>query len=1129
MTGGRNVSGYVDMEDVFWTSAENDGERMGQSGELPTDSYDSYTYIRTTLPGPGVLTYRWRIVAPVGYYDGYYCFYGNCIRFVNAVGNLVPYLASGEDVSSTEWRDSEWQNVVFTNNSENPLTVEWRFVFCNDGYAIGGGTGWVDNVTWTPAGMSPVTLDACGGTVEATHVAAKIGNTLVSLPKPVRPDYQFTGWYTDSEGGDLVRDLYVVPADITLYAHWRPLEHGKPGFVVVNGELVDVEPNGATTIVVPEDVTRIASQAFMACSHVQEISLPVGVTNIGVGVFANCKGLSEVILPDSVTNIDAFAFYGCDGLVSVLIPTSVVSIGDNAFQGCANLKQVSVPQCVFSSCLAECFPDAYTSITNVTATGEIHEIADHAFAGCGALVSVTISGEIERIGNDVFSGCTNLQLETFCEDWGGYGVFGGWVLGHDVDAELAIPNIDRIIGVYQEALKGCTALRSLSFGDDSRLVSIGDGAFSGCTELKALVLPPSLETIGAEAFMGCSYLENVIVPGSAKSVGARAFKNCTSLTAVRIEHGVESLDDEVFYGDWRLTEIDIPSSVGWIGFNAFGGDSFITKVSLRGDIRPLSEIFASFRQIETATVKVGEYAVVDGLFGGCSSLESVRFLGNCPALVEDGVNLYSDTPASLVTYVEQDSTGWDGTAGSHALPMAWPLQGTNRRPIEWWVPSTYLVRFDSNGGSGEMDTQTFTIGEEQELSVCTFEYPGHTFAGWATNATGDVVYTSGLPVLNLTAQPGGEVVLYAVWEDLVVTAPVVTSASGTAFFGDSCEVALSCTMEGATIYYSTNGTTPRLVDSYKYTAPFTITDTTTIKAVAVLGGVKSEYVRVTITKQALSLAVAASADATSASLPFTTGGNADWTPISDTTAASGLSAQSGTIGDESETWIQTSVSGAGTFSFQWKVDCEWDDSGDATWDHLAVFTNGVEVARLDGTSGWIPMSLTFADAGTHTIRWTFVKDGYDEEVFADHAWVSGVTWTPRGSKIIVDMGGGKSVAVPQTWIEEHPALVAAAGGDAGAALASKAANGRLSVVECYVLGLDPESTTNDFKITSFPMKADGTPDLENIVFDPPEAKWNVEGARPVVKGAASLGGEWQVVTEENKSGFRFFKVEVVLP
>ena len=93
-----------------------------------------------------------------------------------------------------------------------------------------------------------------------------------------------------------------------------------------------------------------------------------------------------------------------------------------------------------------------------------------------------------------------------------------------------------------------------------------------------------------------------------------------------------------------------------------------------------------------------------------------------------------------------------------------------------------------------------------------------------------------------------------------------------------------------------------------------------------------------------------------------------------------------------------------------------------------------------------------------------------------------------------------------------------------------AANGR-KVWECYALGLDPEdnSATNDFKITSFPLKADGTPDIEHIVFDPPQARWNVSRARPVEKGAASLDGEWQPVTDQNKSGFRFFKVTVELP
>ena len=48
---------------------------------------------------------------------------------------------------------------------------------------------------------------------------------------------------------------------------------------------------------------------------------------------------------------------------------------------------------------------------------------------------------------------------------------------------------------------------------------------------------------------------------------------------------------------------------------------------------------------------------------------------------------------------------------------------------------------------------------------------------------------------------------------------------------------------------------------------------------------------------------------------------------------------------------------------------------------------------------------------------------------------------------------------------------------------------------------------------------------------PEQSKWNVEGARLVIKGKTSLGGseEWQTVTDENKTAMHFFRVEVQLP
>ena len=89
-------------------------------------------------------------------------------------------------------------------------------------------------------------------------------------------------------------------------------------------------------------------------------------------------------------------------------------------------------------------------------------------------------------------------------------------------------------------------------------------------------------------------------------------------------------------------------------------------------------------------------------------------------------------------------------------------------------------------------------------------------------------------------------------------------------------------------------------------------------------------------------------------------------------------------------------------------------------------------------------------------------------------------------------------------------------------------NGR-KVWECYVLGLDPENATNDFRITSFPMKADGAPDLSGLTFEPPKEKWNVSGAMPVLKGAKSLDGPWAEVPKNVDPALRFFKIEVELP
>ena len=287
---------------------------------------------------------------------------------------------------------------------------------------------------------------------------------------------------------------------------------------------------------------------------------------------------------------------------------------------------------------------------------------------------------------------------------------------------------------------------------------------------------------------------------------------------------------------------------------------------------------------------------------------------------------------------------------------------------------------------------------------------------------------------------------------------------------------------------------------------------------------QEEYAEATITKvDAPQLTLSGVLDAANLS-SVTTGGDAGWEPVESVDAKVGGScAQSGAVGMEQSSYLEATVQGKGTLTFWWKVSCEPDPRGRHSYDNLSFTTNGVEIAWIDGETGWTQTSVTFDTAGAHELRWTYSTDDWEEPGYSDCGWVDAVTWTPSAEDgVVVDAGGGKTVTVPTEWFTKN---------NTARAVTDAAANGR-KVWECYVLGLDPEDATKDFKITAFPMNADGTPDLENLAFAPSKDKWNVQGARAVIKGKARIDDAtetWQTATEENKGELRFFRVEVELP
>ena len=83
-----------------------------------------------------------------------------------------------------------------------------------------------------------------------------------------------------------------------------------------------------------------------------------------------------------------------------------------------------------------------------------------------------------------------------------------------------------------------------------------------------------------------------------------------------------------------------------------------------------------------------------------------------------------------------------------------------------WRANAYTIAYDANGGSGTTAQTAATYDADVRLARNGFTRVGYSFAGWATRASGAVVYQPGATVRNLAVSQGSVVTLYAVWTPL---------------------------------------------------------------------------------------------------------------------------------------------------------------------------------------------------------------------------------------------------------------------------------------------------------------------------------------------------------------------------
>ncbi len=682
-----------------------------------------------------------------------------------------------------------------------PYTNEDDFVF--DGYAINQYIG-LDDVVRIPPKINglkvkEISEDAFNGNDTITTVILPDG--VISIG-----DYAFA-FCDNLETIELNEGLQII-GEGAFYGYNST---NKIKSITIPSTVTEIEKNSFRScqnldniIFSGENITTIGEYAFLECTKLSSVSLPDSVTNMGRSVFENCISLKSARLSNRLTEIPSYCFEGCSNLTSIDIPDTVIKVGGSAFWKCTSLSSV-----VLSNTLQELDSYAFqdTSISEISLPQTITSIGNGAFMGCSNLKSIVIPNKVTIIPSSFASGCTNL-----CYVYIPYGVteIKGDAFEDCVNlTEVVIP--DSVTDL--RGFSGCTSLSKITLSEKTE--NIGSQSFKNCISLKSIELPQSLKFVGKSAFEGCTLLENIVLPTRLEEIDSLAFKDCSNLANITIPDSVNRMGEQVFNNSGYYN-----NSSNWDGDVLYNGKWLLeSKTSISGDytIKESTRHICSFAfndcaDLTAITFPYGVEHIPDNLFVDCTSLESVEFPDTITSM-EQAV-FYNCSSLKKVSFPDglKSMGGWTFYMCSNLESVKLPYSITV-------IPERTFYNCTSlkNITVSELVTSIESRAFHNTDSLTDIYYSGND---WSDVTIG--TYNTALDNANIHCN-----------YSYTVLSPVANIPSGEIESGTTIE--LNCLIDGATIYYTLDGTEPNK-SSIRYNGAITVTDNTVIKAFAVKEG-----------------------------------------------------------------------------------------------------------------------------------------------------------------------------------------------------------------------------------------------------------------------------------------------------
>ena len=555
-----------------------------------------------------------------------------------------------------------------------------------------------------------------------------------------------------------------------------------------------------TNVAILDGVMAIGDEAFSGCVKLNNVNIPDSVVTVGRSIFTGCSRLERVTIPESFVsgngvfsafygnhysdsnasnlvvalsngtkNIGRNAFKSLYNLSSITISQSVTNIDESAFMGCANLSEVLIPGSVKRIDNRSFYG---SGLTNVILEAGVKCIGQEAFAYCTKLLSAELPDSVERVEAEAFSGCDAL-FDTHARELG-MDLVDGWIVGTyywwAARYDVWWPEEKVIRGVADGVFSNLKC-RLACIGFPDTVAYIGNGAFSSLTNLNSVTLPAGMERVGDCAFSDCELLDSIYLEGNAPKSGVDVFARCNEDCCI-YAYDHSSIWDLAVSGRWNGIPVKRMGGYTirgheWEGVDAWQVDCNCGEWCVLGGASRTGYAFQGWATNQTGEVvfrssdrvrdlaSPGEIADLFAVWA-CRKYDVVFDAnggegGTCATLDYDTAITPPFVTRKGYTFVD-----WSPTPAN-------TVPASNVTYTALWKINRYTVAFDSNGGEGEMMPQNETYDVGFSAASNRFAWTGHTFLGWATEATGGVEFADGAIISNLTAEADGYVTLYAVW------------------------------------------------------------------------------------------------------------------------------------------------------------------------------------------------------------------------------------------------------------------------------------------------------------------------------------------------------------------------------